>query len=78
MSAGQKLSYGQLAPGETTTGYVVTEVPTNASIMELKMALTYGNASWALQQALARLRDALDPRHSAKQSPFARRLALSV
>jgi len=49
VTAGPRLSSGELAPGEKTTGYVVTEVPTNASIVELKMDPTYGNGSWALK-----------------------------
>ncbi len=49
VTAGQRLSSGELAPGEKTTGYVVTEVPSNASILELKMDPTYGDGSWALK-----------------------------
>ena len=49
ITAGPLLSSGELAPGESTTGYVVTEVPKGASLVELKMDSVYGNASWALK-----------------------------
>lgn len=49
ITAGPLLSSGELSPGESTTGYVVTEVPKGASLVELKMDRVYGNASWALK-----------------------------
>jgi hypothetical protein len=46
---GMALDSGYAGPGEATLGYVVTEVPADASLVASKMDSSYGNAFWALK-----------------------------